>query len=161
MPRILKTEKGSAIKRSRYGVGKDMGGTLYMHRSYESKLPNQRALEHAKTVLAEQHPGFHYNVVKMDKTGRTSFFNSPDFDTAHEPVAGPFVTVDGHESKASKTNKLWHHKWTFVDDDYRGFDVDDSFDRSRRWLKIPNINFNHIGDPKIWHEQYVPKIPAR
>jgi len=48
-----------------------------------------------------------------------------------------------------------------VDDDYPGFDVDESFDRSRRWLKIPGINFNHIGDPKIWHEQYVPRIPAR
>ncbi len=159
--RILRTEKGSVVKRSKYGVGKAMGQAIYVHRNYEHMLPNQPQLTAAKQTLQRNHPTFKYNAVKLDpKSNRTTFFNSPDFDTAHEPVAGEYVTVDGNRSKASKTNKIWHHKWMWVQDDYPGFNVDDSFNRSALWLEIPGINFNHIGEPRIWNEQYIPKINA-
>jgi hypothetical protein len=158
--RILKTQKDSAIKRSKHGVGKDMGGTLYMHMAYENRLPNQAALRHGKAKLKKHYPGFKYNVVKQQPNGRMSFFNSPDFDTAHEPTAGEYVTVDGDQVAKRNEKKIWHHKWTFVDDDYAGFDVDKSFNRSKAWLQIPNINFNVIGHKHIWEKDYVPRIPA-
>lgn len=160
-PRILRTEKGTPIKRARIGVGKDMGGILYLHRDYEPLLPNQPALAHAKRTLDAQHPGFQYNVVKAEKSGRHTFFNSPDFDTEHEPTGGQYVVTEGGRSAPGATGQLWHHKWMFVGDDYKGFNVDDSFDRSRRWLQIPGINFNHIGNPAIWKTKYVPRIPVR
>jgi hypothetical protein len=160
--RVLRTERGSRIARSRHGVGKDIGGAIYVHHAYEGKLPNQPQLVAAKKVLKAQHPDFKYNVVKHDiKNNRTSFFHSPDFDTADEPTAGEYVTVEGNRTGRSKTKSIWHHKWTFVDDDYAGFDVDKSFDRSRRWLSIPGINFSHIGNPEIWNRDYVPRIPSR
>ena len=159
--RILRTERGTPIKRASIGVGKNMGGTLYLHRDYESKLPNQPALAHAKQTLAAQHPGFNYNVVKAEKSGRHTFFNSKEFDTEHEPAGGDYVVVEGNRTAPGSTGMLWHHKWMWVGDDYPGFDVNESFDRSRRWLQIPNINFNHIGNPAIWKTRYVPQIPSR
>jgi hypothetical protein len=155
---MLKTQNGSAIKRSALGVGKDIGGAIYLHRNYEGQIPNQPAFEHAKRTLAKNHPEHNYNVVKFDKEGKFTFFNSPDFDTAHEPTAGKYVTVKGKESKASETKSIWHHKWLWVKDDYSGFDVDQSFNRSKSWLQLPNINFSRIGSKKVWDEEYVPKI---
>lgn len=135
-----------------------MGGTIYLHRNYDKLLPNQDALKYAKKALKKHHPDFKYNVIKSEPDGRTTFFNSPDFDTAEEPTAGEFVVVDGKNIGRRKTNKIWHHKWTFVDDKYKGFNVDNSFARSEAWLQIPNINFSHIGDPIIWNSVYVPQI---
>ena len=37
--RVLKTQKGSAIKRSKFGVGKVIGGRIYLHRNYVDRLP--------------------------------------------------------------------------------------------------------------------------
>jgi len=68
--------------------------------------------------------------------------------------------VDGSQIGKRNEKKIWHHKWTFVDDDYRGFDVDASFNRSKAWLKIPDINFNVIGHKHIWERDYVPRIPT-
>jgi hypothetical protein len=157
--RVLQTERGSRVARSRYGVGKDIGGALYLHHAYESQLPNQPQLIAAKRVLKAQHPDFKYNVVKHNiRNNRTTFFNSPDFDTADEPTAGEYVTVEGNRSKRSATKSIWHHKWQFVDDNYGGFDVDKSFKRSKAWLAIPGINFSHIGNKDIWEKHYVPRI---
>lgn len=37
----LKTLNGSVIKRSKYGVGKEIGGKIYLHRNYaEDVIPS-------------------------------------------------------------------------------------------------------------------------
>jgi hypothetical protein len=156
--RILRTQNGSPIRRSSLGVGKLIGGETYLHRQYEDHVPNQNALTNAKNVLAKNHPGFDYNCLKFDRHGKFTFFNSPDFDTAHEPVAGKYVTVLDNNSKAGETKAIWHHKWMWVKDDYKGFDVDKSFERSKKWLALPNIDFRRIGNKELWEKEYVPKI---
>lgn len=156
--KLLRTQKGSVIKRSSLGVGKAIGGETYLHKMYEGDIPNQGALIHAKEVLERNHPDFNYNVVRFNKDGQFTFFSSPDFDTSHEPVAGKYVTVLGKESKAGQTGNIWHHKWLWVKDDYPGFDVDESYNRSKTWLQLPNINFSRIGNKKVWDEEYVPRI---
>jgi hypothetical protein len=102
-PRILKTEKGSTIKRSKLGVGKDIGGEIYLHRQYEDHIPDQSALDKAKTVLSKNHPDFQYNTMKYNKSGDFTFFHSPDFDTSHEPTAGEYVKVSGDVTKKGST----------------------------------------------------------
>jgi hypothetical protein len=157
-PRTAQTEKGTIIKRSKLGVGKDIGGSIYLHRNYENHVPDQVALSRAKKVLGKNHPGFDYNALKFSKNGNFTFFKSPDFDTVHEPTVGEYITVTDGKSKAGKSKSIWHHKWLWVKDDYKGFDVDQSHKRSQSWLKIPKIDFARIGNRAIWEQQYVPRI---
>jgi hypothetical protein len=157
--RTVKTLNGSTIKRSKYGVGKDIGGEVYLHRKYEDIIPDQEGLTKAKAVLAEKHPDFKYNTLKFSKAGFT-FFASPDFDTVDEPTPGKYIRVlaDG-TAKAGETKSIWHHKWLWVKDDYTGFDVDEAYRRSKAWLTIPDIDFARIGSKAIWERDYVPRIP--
>jgi len=145
--KVLKTEKGSVVKRyPKLGVGKPMGGAVYIHKYYENLLPD--AFNHYKEILSNQFPDYEYNIVKFGKDG-ASFLYSPDFDTAEEPVVESYVTVksDGF-AKPGKSKTIYHHKWLFVKDDYPGFDVDKSFERSKAWLQIPSIPFSKIGQNK-------------
>lgn len=155
---VIKTEKGTAIKRSKLGVGKDIGGEIYLHRDYEHLVPDQEALAKAKHTLATNHPDFKYNTLKFDKNGNHTFFHSPDFDTAHEPTAGNYVRVSGDTTKTGSTSNILHHKWLWVNDDYKGFDVNASMNRSKKWLALPNIEFSRIGNKKVWDNEYAPKI---
>lgn len=153
--RVLKTQKGSPIKRSKLGVGKDIGGEIYLHRNYEKDIPDQEGLKKAKAALGK----FKYNALKFSKDGTFTFFSSPDFDTADEPVAGKYVKVSPEgKTKESETKNIWHHKWLWVKDDYKGFDVDESFKRSQSWLKLPDVDFNRIGNKDFWEKNVVPMI---
>ena len=133
----LKTYKGSAIKRSsKYGVGKEIGGDIYFHKDYAEDIVPEDILTAAERVLEEEFPGFEYNCMRYSpKTGAISFQESPDFDTAREPIVGDYVTVfpDG-TVKTGHSNYIWHHKWLFVKNDYPNFNVVDSWEWSREWL---------------------------
>lgn len=156
--KALKTQKGSPIKRSKYGVGKLIGGYLYLHRNYVTNLPND--MQH-KIAQAEQSlDGFNYNVVKVGMNSNVvAFINSTDFDAAPEPTVGEFVAVDTEtdETKAGDSKAIWHHKWLWVKDDYKGFDVDDSYERSEKYLKM-DIDFSRIGNKKFWEDNYATRI---
>jgi hypothetical protein len=156
----LKTEKGTPIKRSRLGVGKDIGGAIYLHRDYKNLLPDQAGLVKAAKVAFDN--GMQdYNVIKASKDGTYTFIKSLDFDTADEPTVGAYLTVkpDG-SSKRGNSNAIWHHKWLWVTDDYTGFNVEESKERSRKWLALPGIDFNRIGNKDYWDANVVPKIAA-
>jgi hypothetical protein len=157
--KLLKTQQGAIIRRSELGVGKTSGKFTYVHKNYESTIPDQRRLSKCKQAMMSKIGNVDYNVIKYNNDGRFTFFKSPDFDTAHEPKAGKYVLVDEDDNiKEGHAKAIWHHKWTMVGDDYEGFDCDGSYKRSYDWLKIPNIEFSEIHDPKIWDEKYVPKI---
>lgn len=132
----LKTYKGSAIKRSKYGVGKEIGGDIYLHKMYADEVVPGDVLDNAEQLLSEYDPAFEYNCIRYSpKTGAISFQEAPDFDTAREPVVGDYITVfpDG-AIKTGHSNYIWHHKWNWVRNDYPGFDVDESWEWSRTWL---------------------------
>src|SRR4051812_9506837 len=72
-------------RRSRhYGLGKEIGGAVYVHRSYEGVIgPPLLALRERLP------PDFAYTVVKHNlKTGSVTFIHSFDFDTNPEPTVG-------------------------------------------------------------------------
>jgi hypothetical protein len=149
--KILKTKKGSVIKRSKYGVGKLIGGSLYLHRNYLNSLPGEigkRVLDAESTIN-----GFEYNALKIGKDNVT-FISSPDFDSSNEPTVGNYVVVknDG-TTRTGSSKSIWHHKWLWVKDDYSGFDVMDSFERSMKYLKL-DIDFSRIGNKKFWDSNY-------
>lgn len=156
--RELKSKNGDTLGRSKYGVGKFIGEDLYLHRNYVEDLPNDIK---NKVAQAEQHlSGFKYNTLKIELNGgQVTFINSEDFDTAPEPTVGEYtlVDLDKNTSRTGKSNSIWHHKWLWVKDDYRGFDVDDSFERSKKYLKM-DIDFKRIGDKDFWEKNYAKRI---
>ena len=136
--RYVVTRKGTRIARSKYGVGKFMVYCLYFHKQYADKVIPQDILSRAEAVLAEKYPDFQYNCIKYDlNTYTVSFQEAPDFDTAREPMVGNYVSVfpDG-KTRKGHSDYIWHHKWLWVQDDYRGFDVEASFQWSQKWLSI-------------------------
>lgn len=132
----LKTYKGSPIKRSKYGVGKEIGGDIYLHRDYADMVVPSDIMDNAEAVLDSAYPDFEYNCIRYSpKNGSISFQEAPDFDYAREPIVGDYITVfpDG-TIKTGHSNYIWHHKWLWVMNDYTGFDVSESWEWSRLWL---------------------------
>lgn len=146
-------------KRSkRFGVGKEIGGAVYLHRQYESKLGD--AVQEAKRKLPVD---FDYQVVKYNfRAGSFSFIQSRDFDSAPEPTVGDIVTVDSvgviRRRYQASDPEIYHHKWLFVADDYQGFDVEKSKQRSLRWTKVKDIDRKRIGKKSYWQEHVLNRL---
>lgn len=133
----LKTLKGSVIKRSKFGVGKLIGGQLYFHRRYATKVLDGDAVE----LLDDFTPDcpFIFNCVRYDlKSGSIALVEAPDFDRAREPVVGRMFTIkpDGSTSVSRSYNQIWHHKWLWVMNGYPGFNVGNSWEWSKKWLSV-------------------------
>ena len=149
----FKNANGSTISRSKYGVGKQVGNQIYVHREYASDVIPAGLIEKAEALLPE---GFEYNTLMYD-TKRPEvlrFDQAPDFDTAREPIPGDMVTVNTEtgEVKRSHSDQIWHHKWEWVKNDYMGFNVKESYDWSKKWTsKIKDVN--GIGSRRVWEEK--------
>jgi len=148
-------------KRSyKFGVGKEIGGAVYLHRIYEDKLGN--VLVVAKDKLPD---GFDYQIVKYNyRTQAISFVQCMDFDSAHEPTVGELMTVgvDGNvrRRRQPRDPEIYHHKWLFVADDYEGFDVEASRQRSLAWIRLEGIDRRRIGRKSYWNKFVVPWLNA-
>lgn len=155
---ILQSKKLSIPQRDKeYGIGKIMGHDLYIHKTYEDILP-QDVLINAKKILNEKIQNFDYTIIKYNKkTGTLSFIQSPDFDTHDEPIVGNIVRIQTNgEMKTMKQKKdpqIYHHKWNFVSNDYNGFNVKESIERSISWKKVIGNNkeiSSRIGTQSFW-----------
>ena len=141
-----------------YGVGKEIGGAIYVHRRYESCLGP--AVQAAKNSLPSW---FEYTIVKYrTDTGSVSFVHSPDFDTNPEPTAGAVCVV--HPGGSTRLIPppadpfIYHHKWLFVKDEYPGFDVAASKRRSLAWMGLPSADRTHIGRRSYWVREVLPYL---
>lgn len=148
-------------KRSkRFGVGKEIGGAVYVHRDYEGRLGD--AVTKAKKHLPES---VCYHVVKLNlRTEAVSFIQCVDFDTAAEPTVGDLVTIDveGNSRHRSQPRdpEIYHHKWLFVADDFAGFDVEQSKLRSLAWSALERVDRKRIGRQSYWNEIVVPRLSS-
>jgi hypothetical protein len=162
--------KSNLPKRSTaYGVGKVIGGNIYVHRAYEHLLPHQDKFKLAKELVPEPFDSLRYNVVKYNlSTGAYSFIFSPNFDSVDEPIVKHVFLMKPSEISYNgfsidylkQPNDPWiyHHKWLFVKDDYRGFDVVASKERSERWLSLPDVDKAKIGKKSYWEKYVVPRL---
>ena len=144
----------------KFGVGKEIGGAVYVHRSYEGVLGD--AVVKAKDALPEN---FDYHVVKLVvKTGAVSFIECSEFNTADEPALGAVITVqwDGKSSRrdAPLDPYIYHHKWLFVEDDYSGFDIEASKKRSITWMSLSEVDTRRIGKRSYWESEVIPRISS-
>ena len=138
-------------------VGKKVGQNLYIHKSAIEDMPSKlcskiRSLERA---FITNNWGKDYNLIKINNlTGDVSFMLSNDFDTSDEPMLDTVYlirnnrlvkTTDYTKRELSK-RQIYHHKWTMVDDYYRGFDLNASKERSEWWLHHPVVALRRTND---------------
>jgi len=151
------------LQRSKkYLVGKTIGPNTWVHRQYETVYP-KRLLKTAKKHLPKD---FDYTVVKYDsKAGAISFIESPDFDTADEPLVGDVIRVNSENVarriRSGRNPMIYHHKWLMVKDGYSGFDVEKSISRSKKWKSIIGVDSqvsSRIGRRDYWLSEIVPRI---
>ena len=148
-------------------IGKGTVDAHYVHKDYADKVFNNEELNKAKSFLPKDHE---YTIVKRQKnSGEYSFIHSPDWDTSHEPIVGNSIKVksDGSLShtKMSKDPKIYHHKHEFVGDDYKGFNIEKSKQRSSLWKPVVDNIKEHdpkvksrIGNKSYWDREVLSKI---
>lgn len=135
-------------------VGKKVGTCLYAHRQYRKEVIPPDVWAHALEVLGGEPDG--YTCLKYDKKKQNLTFQwSPDFDTAPEPTVGHCIMAqwDGTMRVISqpKDPMIWHHKWLWVKDDYSGFDVEKSKQRSKQWEPhVTSEEKRKIGRKSFW-----------
>lgn len=150
----------------KYGVGKHIGGEIYVHRNYANRI-SQDMYEQGISILENnpQFKGFQFNLVvfpdklENSKEPYVKFVNCTTFDSDREPLRGEGYKVnliDGSIKRMSGDNTIYHHKWQWVDDDYDGFNVDDSYNWSKEWLgKLDEpANGNSINGWKTQLQKY-------
>lgn len=159
--RVLESDAKTAelpSRSRRFGVGKEIGYAVYVHRDYEERFGD--VVEWAKRHLPEN---YEYTVVKLNqRNDSVSFIQCPGFDTEHEPAITGIVVVsaDGQVQHRSLPADpyIYHHKWLFVADDYQGFDVAASKERSEKWMKLPDVDRSRIGRKSFWETQILPRL---
>lgn len=150
MEPVVRTRRGTVLRRSKLGVGKKMGSAIYFHRHYTPRWALQLCP-----------PDFTPNVVKVDPPW-VSFVECPGFDLEDEPAIYRIATVHRLTNKLRWRDMngqvIYHHKWLFVKDDYTGFDVAASVERSRLWLALDGVNMSRIGNRTYWESQVLPRL---
>ena len=131
---------------------------VYVHRRYEDCLGPTIAL--AKRCLPDD---FSYDIVKYNRRTETvSFIQCSEFDAVPEPSIQEIIVVqaDGttQRRRSPKDPYVYHHKWLFVPDDYDGFDVEESKQRSQEWLALPDVDKSRIGCRSYWKTHVVPRL---
>ena len=138
----LKTKGGSTVKRGgvvknvEYPVGKNIGGAIYFHKDYISRQPKELQDIYNKAIN-KLPKDFNFKTIKYDYNNKNiRFEEAPDFNTAREPRVGKNITItpEGSVGKIKDSDLIYHHKWTWVDNDYPGFDVKKEYNWSREWL---------------------------
>ncbi|EOU2097118.1 hypothetical protein C0L75_03095 [Clostridium perfringens] len=142
---------------------KKIYGSIYVHKSNVKSLDEfyQEQINNAIWFLSSQgYPIDTYEVIKINtKKISITFIESEDWDVAREPVVGQAYRVDENGDvriiKQKSNPQIYHHKWMFVGEDYKGFDLEESKRWSEQWQKIlPNTKEikSRIGYKKYWEE---------
>lgn len=136
MERKFKVGSTTYQRCKKYGVGKEIGGKIYVHKKYAYKVIDPDVFFDAADQLPDD---FTFNCLVVDnKKHIIRFDQAPDFDTEREPHPGDFIEVslDTKRMRRGHSDYIWHHKWMWVDDDYEGFDVNESYKWSKKWTSI-------------------------
>lgn len=164
---LLEAEIKLPKRASKTGVGKLIGGQLYVHEQYANEVAPIMGMKDWLRRAIDIASDWDFEVVKFDpKVNKISLLQSPDWNTSPEPQVTAAIIVDQEQNtkrwNAPTSGVIYHHKWLFVKDDYKGFDVEESKDRSRHWMKVmdenPDLSYSKIGSKAYWEAQVLPKL---
>lgn len=130
--------------------GKHVGDRVYIHRTLVGALPRELhdKLQELGELFFKNKWGEGYNIIKLDIfSDDVSFILSDEFDVVDEPRIDfayvirdkkLFRTIDYSKYK-KESIPIYHHKWAFVGEDYKGFNVEESKKRSEWWENHPVV----------------------
>lgn len=160
MLKPLYTKKKSKIWYYNNSVGKRVGSKIYVHKDYALDIIPTDILWDAQDVLYKYEPEASFSCICYDLKNSSviRFDEAPKFDTDREPYPGIMWTVDisrineGERCyRVSYSDAIWHHKWLWVKSNYKGFDVQKSYEWSKSWLsELPEVA---SGYSHKWEEQ--------
>lgn len=142
-----------------YGVGKlllkEGYDKLYFHKKYVDQTSGKIKGIYMQACSKMTKP-FEYNCLMYDqKRSILRFDEAPDFDTAQEPTPGLTLSFNFKTEKFTKfkiSDKfIWHHKWLWVGDDYKGFNVNESYKWSKFYISL--IKETPAGTIDMWNKQ--------
>jgi hypothetical protein len=145
------------------GVGKFIGGKLYLHMDYLWTVPEKvfprKFIERAVRIFRKKYPQWRCggecfcNCVKLDlKSHTVRFDEAADFNFVREPHVGRWFAVDASGVLTSGfSNSIWHHKHLWVTSSYFGFSVEESESWSAKYL--PLIEGTPKSSDKTWAAQ--------
>lgn len=159
MIEIEKQLKTWGLKRASDNVGKKIDKNIWLHKDYINDFITKENFEKYSQNIPSD---FKYQIIRYnEKENEIMFIKASDFDNSHEPVIEDAykVKLENNEYKTSYTKAneknplIYHHKWLFVKDDYKGFDVAKSKERSFEWKSVLGVNkelSNKIGRKDFW-----------
>lgn len=149
------------MKRYKNNVGKTIGGFVYFHKDYIDDINPQihQIIKEAEGLKMK------FNVIKYPINPKTfkqnaiTFINCPAFDDIDEPYIIEYWRYDMATREwtykwynvLNRNVPVYHHKWLFVKDDYKGFDVEISKKRSE-WVDSLDVDKSKIGYLHQWFE---------
>lgn len=149
---------GDKLFRAKRGkkLGKYIGGVGYIHRDYADDVIPDDILRMGRMKRIPKS----YNILKWDeKNKKLEYVESPDFDTSLAPKVGRRIKLEEGKPLKEEPSKgqLYHKKFLFVGDDYKGFDVEE--DKKMNILTensgILLINDKkRIGNEKYWKKSW-------
>lgn len=138
---------------------KKVGTSIYVHKSnLKELLDNIKDIDEKERIQSVlQKNKFSFEIIKYDKKNKNiSLIECPTWNILQEPIVGDSHLYKlNNEVKLIKGNKtVYHSKELFVNEDYKGFDIEKAKQRTREWNSIPNINKlkKYIGNISFWHQ---------
>lgn len=154
--------KSLRLKRdTKFNIGKRMGAQLWIHKNYIEDVMTKELFDSFKAVIPDD---FVFHILRWnERESELAFIQCNDFDTSHEPIVGQSMRVVKTDDAFQllkqqvppKNPLIYHHKWFFVKDDYLGFDVEESKERSVLWKSVLGVSktmSSRIGRLSFWDE---------
>ena len=146
---------GCPMPSKKTGVGKSIGGCLYVHQSAWDVIPEEVLRPALKALPDDANPV----VAKWDEKNKTiSLIESHGFCEEPEPsIQRAFkvsLSLAVSVTPEKKDPQIYHHKWNFVREDFKGFSYWRSMLRSISWAEIP-CDKSRIGVRSFWEKELV------
>ncbi len=155
-------------------ISKKVGSAIYVHRDYTHKVFPDEVWNKTLNCFYDGHYYTQWDIAKWDSRKDTlSFIFCNDFDVDPEPSIRSVITLHLDTMKRSmrfygdsmitvrKNPPIYHHKWLFVGDGYRKFNVSSAKKRSEEIEKIivkHRIDKKRIGYKNYWVEHVLPHL---
>lgn len=128
----------------------------YVHRLYSDLVIPSFRLKMFEKIANDKFGIFQWDTLRVEKYyASVAFQLSDDFDTADEPTVDRTICVNIIDMKITLTDTptaIWHHKWQWVEPDYKGFDYYKSKARSELWKPfVSSKELSKIGNKAFWN----------
>jgi len=140
---------------------KRIGNCIYCHKSNIDNLDKEslNMINEALKIINKTLKGF--EVIKIcKKENYVTLVKSSDWNSSREPMVEDAYKISLNDgtiklSKKKKNVQIYHHKWQFVDKNYKGFNYEEAKKWSEKWeATLPKTKEikSRIGYKSYWIE---------